>query len=471
MDYQGQRRYFARYQTVWLMAASALLLVASILLRDFTPQAACLLGAMVAVSASLGYLPNYLHLHHEPYKRAAWAVRARWILITGIVVVAGLFRLHDPRWLLILGIGGSWLLFANLAVKILYRPGRLSEDTMAVVYFVTDLWLAVSVALAGGHWLIVAGILVLAAHFAVLVYPERGRFWFPMLAMASGLFLLRNANPYDSGGFEAGYLIVGVALVTAVTSASVFMARSQAGLNHSQALAALSGFTGEEAGATERRLLNSRGTLAENWKKAVLKPDDSEALAKWYADNSLPYLFDIMRFHLTYKHIRFTLDVLELARGRCLDYGAGNGDLALALAANGCPTVYFDVPGESRRFAEANAKRRELALDFVSTREDIKRAAGEAGFDTILSLDVLEHLPDLGGQLDFLISVLAPGGRIILTVPEGATATHPMHLTHKVNAGDYLKGKGLRDAKSPGLRLTASEILRKGDCLIYERPR
>ena len=53
MDYQSQRHYFARYQTVWLICAATLLVLASLLLRDLTLPGVCLLVAMVLVAASL----------------------------------------------------------------------------------------------------------------------------------------------------------------------------------------------------------------------------------------------------------------------------------------------------------------------------------------------------------------------------------------------------------------------------------
>lgn len=211
-----------------MISASALLVLASLLLRDLTLPALCLLVAMVTVSASLWYLPNHLHLHHKPYKRSAWAVRTRWVMVPGISLVAALFHLQDPRWLALLGIAAAWLLVTNLTIMLIYRPGRLSEQTIAVVYFASDLWLAVSMGLAGGHWLIVTGFLILSAHFAVLLFPERGSFWFPMSIMGLGLFLLRNSNPFDSGGFEPAYLILCVAVATGATSVLVYMARTQA---------------------------------------------------------------------------------------------------------------------------------------------------------------------------------------------------------------------------------------------------
>jgi 2-polyprenyl-3-methyl-5-hydroxy-6-metoxy-1,4-benzoquinol methylase len=108
-----------------------------------------------------------------------------------------------------------------------------------------------------------------------------------------------------------------------------------------------------------------------------------------------------------------------------------------------------------------------LNLYFTSSKEEID--AQGLQFDTIISLDVLEHLPDLNGELTYLTSRLAPGGRLIMTVPVGATESHPMHLAHDVRSMEFLEERGLRDIKDWKLRLTGSEILRKRDCVIMEK--
>jgi 2-polyprenyl-3-methyl-5-hydroxy-6-metoxy-1,4-benzoquinol methylase len=75
-------------------------------------------------------------------------------------------------------------------------------------------------------------------------------------------------------------------------------------------------------------------------------------------------------------------------------------------------------------------------------------AGGKLGFDTVYSLDVLEHLPDLPGELDFLSSLLNPGGLLVFDVPAGATRSHPMHLNHNLDIRAHLAAKGLEESRS-----------------------
>ena len=64
------------------------------------------------------------------------------------------------------------------------------------------------------------------------------------------------------------------------------------------------------------------------------------------------------------------------------------------------------------------SQRERLSLHFLTTRPELlQRAASNGGFDTIVALDVLEHIPDLAAVLELFASLLAPGGRLIVNVP------------------------------------------------------
>jgi 2-polyprenyl-3-methyl-5-hydroxy-6-metoxy-1,4-benzoquinol methylase len=151
---------------------------------------------------------------------------------------------------------------------------------------------------------------------------------------------------------------------------------------------------------------------------------------------------------LEYKKILSNLRMLRMAKGSCLDYGAGNGEIVLELAARGHRATYFDVDGETLRFARWRAQQRSLTIDFATAKEELR-----PGLDTIFSFDVLEHVPDLPGELAFLASLLAKSGTLMCDVPAGATKNHPMHLNHRLEVAKYLHELGLRDRRTPIQRL------------------
>jgi 2-polyprenyl-3-methyl-5-hydroxy-6-metoxy-1,4-benzoquinol methylase len=208
----------------------------------------------------------------------------------------------------------------------------------------------------------------------------------------------------------------------------------------------------------------SNQQLAENWKEAAIAPDDSDRLAEWYRQNSELYLFAISGYNLEYKRIRATLNVLKLARGACLDYGAGNGEVLLELGKRGHAVAYYDVAGETMRFARLRAQQRRVPLMFFHSKEGLTRS--NCHFDTIYALDVLEHLPDLAGELDFLSSLLKPGGLLVFDVPAGATKSHPMHLNHDLDVVTYLKARGLTDARTLRQRMP----FRKEEKYFFRKP-
>jgi 2-polyprenyl-3-methyl-5-hydroxy-6-metoxy-1,4-benzoquinol methylase len=471
MLYAEQRRFLDRYNREWIVAALALVLTAIWTAHSLGGilRGAWFLLATVLVTLTLWYQPKYLHIHHEPDRRYIWAVRARWILITSLTVIALFANLHQPDIARRVLIPAVWMLAVNAFVKTAWSRERwLAYRWMPPIYFLGDLlaFLFLSAADAADPFVIIA-LLLLSVEFALALNADFGIGFTLSVALFACVFVAA----FNCATDRTIYFFPIVLVAAASTARLTAIARTQARRNHDATSADLAAFAEMNPAQTEARLLSSRGMLAQSWKNAHLDESNKAALAQWYSDNSLSYLFDIARFHLTYKHIMFSLDVLGLSRGRCLDYGAGKGELAINLARSGCAVTYFDVPGRSCDYAGWNAQRSGLTLTFTSRKEEIMAEVAARGkYDTILSLDVLEHLPDLGGELEFLASVLAPGGRMILTVPEGATESHPMHLSHRISTEDFLCQRGLRNARTWRIRLTGSEILRKPSCVIMQLP-
>lgn len=97
---------------------------------------------------------------------------------------------------------------------------------------------------------------------------------------------------------------------------------------------------------------------------------------------------------------------------RVLEVGCGTGN-ALRLLECVCSrgtVVGMDLFAEGLKFARSRTK---CAL----VQGDISHSPFRAQFDLIGLFDVLEHLPDDQKVLSDLHNLLAPGGRLILTVP------------------------------------------------------
>ena len=87
--------------------------------------------------------------------------------------------------------------------------------------------------------------------------------------------------------------------------------------------------------------------------------------------------------------------------------------------------------------------------------EDLTRLTyGDASFDAILSLDVLEHVPDFRAALQECARVLRPGGKLVLTAPFAWTPEHVVrarvsadgqieHLLPAEYHGDPISAEGI----------------------------
>lgn len=96
---------------------------------------------------------------------------------------------------------------------------------------------------------------------------------------------------------------------------------------------------------------------------------------------------------------------------RVLDVGCATGDLLLAIKARGNPNVAGVEPG-----AEASRIARSRGLD-VFTGELEEADFPDESFDTVLASHTLEHVSDPLAFLQEVHRILAPGGAVILWLP------------------------------------------------------
>jgi methionine biosynthesis protein MetW len=103
---------------------------------------------------------------------------------------------------------------------------------------------------------------------------------------------------------------------------------------------------------------------------------------------------------------------------RVLDVGCATGYLAAELVRRGCTVdgIEFDPAAAE----QARAHCREVVvgdLEAPSTHAEVERVLAGERPDVIVCADVLEHLRDPWSVLAWLRTLLAPGGRAIVSVP------------------------------------------------------
>jgi SAM-dependent methyltransferase len=98
--------------------------------------------------------------------------------------------------------------------------------------------------------------------------------------------------------------------------------------------------------------------------------------------------------------------------GSILDVGAGDGVLLAAVARTSARRVGTDLPDDALEKMGARG------LEAVKTDLESSRLPFDDGtFDVTMCLDVLEHVFDPEALLAEIARVTAPGGRVILAVP------------------------------------------------------
>ncbi|MEB3265844.1 MAG: methyltransferase domain-containing protein [Cyanobacteriota bacterium] len=138
---------------------------------------------------------------------------------------------------------------------------------------------------------------------------------------------------------------------------------------------------------------------------AALHPGDfdPERAGSFYEDTvGTAHLLDLAAWHLgSGGYIADTLRLqAQFARGQVLDFGGGIGSHALAAAA--LPEVervwFVDLNPHNRAFVSQRAEQLGLA-GVLSCCRDLEDANLPERFDTVICLDVLEHLANPAGQL------------------------------------------------------------------------
>ncbi len=111
--------------------------------------------------------------------------------------------------------------------------------------------------------------------------------------------------------------------------------------------------------------------------------------------------------------IRFVSQFLKPSQRRWLDVGSGIGDVIFNLKNEGYIARGIEISDNSLRFAKQVFG---VSLESVSVSELLKEEGGSR-FDVVSYFGVLEHMPFPLEELKSAFKLLAPGGILVLEVP------------------------------------------------------
>ncbi|MHC5111729.1 MAG: class I SAM-dependent methyltransferase [Planctomycetota bacterium] len=116
---------------------------------------------------------------------------------------------------------------------------------------------------------------------------------------------------------------------------------------------------------------------------------------------------------------------------KVLNIGDGLGIDTVEMAEQGHHPTYFELPGFTQSFARKVFAQSGHDITMLSDDGDIPKE----GFDAVVCLDVLEHVPDPPSFVEMLTGYLRPGGRLI--IHETFLWIHPSNPTHLAASRKY----------------------------------
>ena len=185
----------------------------------------------------------------------------------------------------------------------------------------------------------------------------------------------------------------------------------------------------------------------------------SDDLARFYQQTDA-FLYELAIWSCNRIKRRMRRAMLRLIAERRSDGGAVEADVlvvgdglgfdSLALAGDGHRVTYSEPPGMMQEFAGRLFDRSGVRISIVGDTRAIRAGA----FDSVVCLDVLEHVPNPPAMIRQMMAWLRPTGRLLVHAPFYMVL--PAYATHLSANRNYAGNLGL--FKDCGLKLLDGEF-------------
>lgn len=185
-------------------------------------------------------------------------------------------------------------------------------------------------------------------------------------------------------------------------------------------------------------LLESSGRLSTDfW--YCLNPKTVEDIRNVYIEDPF-YVFNLTIWHATNVQIKQRKRMLELAKGRVLDYGAGVGDMCIMAKKKKLEVDYANLRGRVFDFAKWLFNKKGYDIPMI----ELSSSGISKNYDTIFCIDVIEHVTDPKELLKNFVNHLNNGGYLMITSLDPITGEDiPMHFSFDFDPEKYLESLGM----------------------------
>jgi len=157
--------------------------------------------------------------------------------------------------------------------------------------------------------------------------------------------------------------------------------------------------------------------------------------------------------------LAYVRDRCRLRDAAVLDVGCGAGLLSEALAGEGADVVALDLAPELIEIAklhlmESQAGHPALRIDYRVQSAESLAAERPAGFDAVVCMEMLEHVPDPGSVVRACAQLLKPGGRLFVSTLNRTAAAFALAIV----GAEYVAGLLPRGTHSYAQFIRPSEL-------------